>query len=141
MAVAAVSKSTAAIPSPEELVARARAMIPMLRARADEIERARSVPADIIEEFRRAGFFKIVQPARWGGYEMNPVVFMRVLGELRRGCCSSAWNMMILGVHNWEFGLMDPRAGDDVWGKNPETIIASSYPPGGTGRARKAAGS
>lgn len=132
MAVAAITKSAEPIPTPEALVERARAMIPMLRARADEVERARSVPADIIEEFKRAGFFKIVQPARWGGYEMNPVVFMRVLGELGRGCCSSAWNMMILGVHNWEFGLMDPRAGDDVWGKNPETIIASSYPPGGT---------
>lgn len=132
MVVAAKVQQIEATPTPEELVARAHAMIPMLRERAEEVERARSVPADIIEQFKSAGFFKIVQPARWGGYEMSPVVFMRVLSELGRGCCSSAWNMMILGVHNWEFGLMDPRAGDDVWGANPETIIASSYPPGGT---------
>jgi 3-hydroxy-9,10-secoandrosta-1,3,5(10)-triene-9,17-dione monooxygenase len=62
---------------------------------------------------------------------MNPIVFMRVLMELGRGCGSSAWNMMILGVHQWEFGLLDPRAGDDVWGSDNSVIIASSYPPAG----------
>lgn len=119
------------IPTSEELVARAAAMVPGLRARADEIEQARSVPHDVIDMFRQAGFFRILQPKRYGGWEMNPVVFMRVLSELGRGCCSSAWNMMILGVHNWEFGLMDDRAAQDVWGENDETIIASSYPPMG----------
>ncbi|QKS01149.1 acyl-CoA dehydrogenase [Sphingomonas sp. CL5.1] len=120
-----------AIPTSEELVARAAAMVPALRARADEIEQARKVPGDVIAMFRDAGFFRILQPKKFGGWEMNPIVFMRVLGELGRGCCASAWSMMILGVHNWEFGLMDERAAADVWGEDDETIIASSYPPMG----------
>jgi 3-hydroxy-9,10-secoandrosta-1,3,5(10)-triene-9,17-dione monooxygenase len=115
----------------EMLVARANAMIPMLRARAAEVEKARAVPADIIEKFKEAGFFKILQPRRWGGYEMNPAVFFKVLMELGRGCCSSAWNMMILGIHTWEFGMLDPRAGDDVWSTDNSVIVASSYPPFG----------
>jgi 3-hydroxy-9,10-secoandrosta-1,3,5(10)-triene-9,17-dione monooxygenase len=121
-----------AIPDAAELVRRAAAMIPMLLSRADEVEKARMVPAETIEEFKRAGFFKILQPARWGGWEMNPSVFYQVLMELGRGCPSSAWNMMILGIHNWEFGAMDPRAGDDVWGEDKGAIVASSYPPFGT---------
>lgn len=124
--------NNASIPTPEELVARARAMIPMLRERADEVEKRRSVPPDIIKGFVDAGFFRILQPRRWGGYEMSPIVLMRVLQELGRGCGSSAWNMMILGIHTWEFGLMDPRAGDDVWGTDQNAIVASSYPPAGT---------
>jgi 3-hydroxy-9,10-secoandrosta-1,3,5(10)-triene-9,17-dione monooxygenase len=119
------------VPTSEELVARAAAMVPGLRARADEIELARKVPDDVVEMFKEAGFFRILQPKKFGGWEMNPIVFMRVLSELGRGCCASAWNMMILGIHNWEFGLMDDRAGQDVWGENDETIIASSYPPMG----------
>ncbi|WP_454737215.1 acyl-CoA dehydrogenase family protein [Cupriavidus necator] len=122
------------VPTEEELVARARALIPMLRRRAAEVERERMVPADIIEQFKEAGFFRILQPRRWGGYEMNPAVFFKVLMELGRGCCSSAWNMMILGIHNWEFGHLDPRAGDEVWGKDDSVIVASSYPPFGTYR-------
>lgn len=124
-------QNPATVPTSEELVARAAAMVPALRARADEIEKARKVPEDVVQMFKDAGFFRILQPKAYGGWEMNPIVFMRVLGELGRGCCASAWIMMILGVHNWEFGLMDPRASEDVWGENDETIIASSYPPMG----------
>ncbi|MEH6758394.1 MAG: acyl-CoA dehydrogenase family protein [Parasphingorhabdus sp.] len=118
-------------PTGDELVARAAAMVPGLRARADEIEINRAVPDDVIESFKNAGFFRILQPEKWGGWQMNPIVFMRVLQELGRGCGASAWVMMILGVHNWEFGLMADQAGDDVWGEDDETIVASSYPPVG----------
>lgn len=131
MSIAVLEATTTEIPTSDELVARARAMVPTLRARADEIEAARKVPDDVVDMFREAGFFRILQPKAHGGWEMNPVVFMRVLGELGRGCCASAWNMMILGVHNWEFGIMDPRAAEDVWGDDDETIIASSYAPTG----------
>jgi len=122
------------IPTEEVLVERAKALVPMLRARAEEVEQARSVPADIIAQFKEAGFFRILQPRRWGGYEMNPSVFYKVLMELGRGCCSSAWNMMILGIHTWEFGHLDPRACEDVWGKDDSVIVASSYAPFGTYR-------
>lgn len=131
MNTAVLKAVTTAIPTSDELVARARAMVPALRARADEVEALRKVPDDVIEMFRDAGFFRILQPRSHGGWEMNPIVFMRVLGELGRGCCSCAWNMMILGVHNWEFGIMDPRAADTVWAEDDETIIASSYAPTG----------
>ena len=110
MATMVLEKDAATIPTSDELVARAAAMVPLLRARADEIEKARQVPHDVVQMFKDAGFFRIVQPKKYGGWEMNPVVFMRVLSELGRGCCASAWVMMILGVHNWEFGLMDDRA-------------------------------
>lgn len=120
------------IPSEEELIARAASMVPQLRARADEVEAARGVPEDVIEMFRDAGFFRILQPAAYGGYEMSPIVYMRVLMELGRGCCSCAWNLMILGVHNWEFGLMDPRAAQDVWTQDSSILVASSYAPTGT---------
>lgn len=131
MSTVVLERETATVPTSDELVARAAAMVPVLRARADEIEQARKVPSDVIQMFKDAGFFRILQPKKYRGWEMNPIVFMRVLSELGRGCCSSAWNMMILGVHNWEFGLMDDRAAQDVWGEDDEAIIASSYPPMG----------
>ncbi|MCY1270802.1 Flavin-dependent monooxygenase, oxygenase subunit HsaA [compost metagenome] len=118
-----------AIPSAEELIARAQAMIPALREQAEAVEEARSVPAATIQAFKDAGFFRILQPTRWGGYAMSPEVFYRVLMELGRGCPSSAWNLMILGIHQWEFGKFDQRAGDEVWGADPDILVASSYAP------------
>jgi 3-hydroxy-9,10-secoandrosta-1,3,5(10)-triene-9,17-dione monooxygenase len=122
------------IPTGDELVRRASAMIPMLRAQADVTERARRVPDETIQAFREAGFFKILQPRRWGGWEMSPLVFWRVLMELGRGCGSATWNMMILGVHQWEVALFDQRVGDEIWGENNEILVSSSYAPFGTAK-------
>ncbi|WP_276808112.1 acyl-CoA dehydrogenase family protein [Castellaniella defragrans] len=136
--MSAVMENVAVRPTMEELVERAAAMVPALREQADAVEAARTVPASTIQAFRDAGFFKILQPAEWGGYEMNPEAFYRVLMELGRGCPSSAWNLMILGIHQWEFGKLDPRAGQEIWGEDRNLLVASSYAP--FGKVRKVDG-
>lgn len=123
------------IPTEDEIVARAQAMIPMLRERAEATEQARMVPKETIQAFQEAGFFKILQPKRWGGYEMNPNVLNKVLMELARGCPSSAWNVMVLGVHPFEVGLLDTRCGDELWGQDNSALVSSSYAPFGTVKA------
>jgi len=130
--------TNAQTPTAEELVSRATGMLPMLKEKAASVEANRMVSKETIQAFVDAGFFKILQQKRWGGWEMDPSVFWRVLMELGRGCPSSTWNMMILGVHQWEFGHMDPRAAEDVWGEDNSVIIASSYGP--TGNCEKVEG-
>lgn len=120
------------IPSEEEIVARAEALIPWLRERADACEKARMVSPETIQKFQEAGFFKILQPKRWGGYEMHPNVLNKVLMELARGCPSSAWNVMVLGVHPFEVGLLPPQCGDELWGEDNTRLVSSSYAPFGT---------
>lgn len=120
------------IPSDEEIVQRAHNMIPMLRARAEECEKNRMVSKETIQAFKDAGFFKILQPKRWGGYEMNPNVLNKVLIELARGCPSSSWNVMVLGVHPFEVGLLPQKVGDELWGEDNTQLISSSYAPFGT---------
>ena len=123
------------IPTEAEVVARAHAMIPWLREKADAVEKARQVPVETIQAFKEAGFFKILQPKRWGGYEMNPNVLNKVLMELARGCPSSAWNVMVLGVHPFEIGLLPQRCGDELWGEDNTALVSSSYAPFGTVKA------
>ena len=121
------------IPSDEEIVARATAMIPTLRSRIFECEALGRVPDETIAEFEKAGFFRILQPKAFGGYEKSPLTFYRVLQELASGCPSSGWVMMVLGVHNWEVALLDPKAAHDLWDKNDAVRISSSYAPFGGG--------
>ena len=85
------------LPTEAEIVQRAHDLIPLLRERATECERNRMVSKETIQAFHDAGFFRILQPKRWGGYEMSPNVLNRVLMELARGCPSSAWNVMEIG--------------------------------------------
>lgn len=119
------------VPTDEEFLTRAKALVPMLRERASEIDKAGSVPEDVVQAFRDAGFYKMLQPKQWGGYEVNPLTFLQVLMEIGRGSGSAAWILMILGTHQWEFGLMDPKAGDDVWGEDNNVLVSSSYAPAG----------
>lgn len=118
-------------PTEEELVNRARAMIPVLRQRADSCEKARMVPPETMADFDRAGFLNIVRQRKFGGYEMSPNVFYRVLHEIGRGCPSSAWVLMVTGIHNWEMALFPELASHDLWDKNPSARTSSSYHPWG----------
>lgn len=124
--------TTHTIPTEAEIVQRAHDLIPMLRARAEECEKNRMVPVETIQAFKEAGFFKILQPKRWGGYEMHPNVLNKVLIELARGCPSSAWNVMVLGVHPFEVGLLPAKVGDELWGEDNSQLVSSSYAPFGT---------
>ena len=122
---------TAATPAPEELVARARAMIPQITARAPEARQARRVHAQTISEIEAAGFFRILQPVRWGGYEMKPQVFYDVLIALAEADMSAGWVYGVLGVHPWLMGLMDDRAVREVWGSDNTARLCSSLMPVG----------
>jgi 3-hydroxy-9,10-secoandrosta-1,3,5(10)-triene-9,17-dione monooxygenase len=122
-------------PSRDEILQRARAMVPMLRERALQAERDRVVPAETHRAFQEAGFYKLFQPARFGGYEMPIGMMVEVAGELGRGCGSSAWIFTNLAVQNWIIGMHQPQAQEDVWGSDPGALAASSFPTqGGTGR-------
>ena len=112
-----------------ELLARARQMIPQLRARADACEAQARVPDETIREFRDAGFFRILQPRRWGGYELDPQAFYAVQMAVAEGCMSSAWVLGVVAVHNWQLALFDAQAQSDVWEQDSTVLISSSYMP------------
>src|SRR5262245_1087903 len=57
-----------ALPSPVELIARAEAMIPVLRGRAADADRNEKLAPETMRELRDAGFFRILQPPAYGGY-------------------------------------------------------------------------
>lgn len=129
---ATVSKRVAQMtPDAATLIARARAMIPTLRARAAQAEAERKVPDETIAEMQAAGFFDILKPRRWGGFEMDPQVFYEVQMALAEGCMSTAWVYGVVGVHPFELGLFPLKAQEDVWSKDASILISSSYQPVG----------
>ena len=129
--VISIKSRMAAIPTADELVARARAMIPALKARAKACIAARNVPAETIAEMQAAGFFRIVQPKRYGGYEMNPNVFFEVQKLIAEGCMSTGWLYGVLGCHPYELALFHDRAQQEVWGEDPSMLVSSTYQPVG----------
>lgn len=113
------------------LVQRARELAPKLAARAAETEAARRIPDATIAELQQAGLFEVLKPKQYGGYEMSPRVFYDICFELAQGCPSTGWIYGVMGVHNWQLALFDPRAAEDVWGEDCSTLLASTYMPAG----------
>lgn len=116
-------------PAVLDLVEKAAAMIPALKARGIQAEAECKVPEETIRDFQEAGFFKILQPKRWGGYEMDPEAFYAVQMKVAEGCMSSAWVLGVVAVHNWQLALFDAQAQADVWNEDSTTLISSSYMP------------
>ena len=115
-----------------------RELLPVLRERAQETEDARRVPEESIKSLRQAGFFKLLQPSRYGGAETHPVEFYRAVRLISSACGSTGWVASVLGCHPWQLGLFDDRAQREVWGADDDTLVSSSYAP--MGRATPVAG-
>ena len=116
----------------DEAMARARALVPVLRERADGAEVGREMQKETLEDLHRTGLLRFHQPKRWGGMELPFEAIFDLPAEIGRGCASTAWNVANLGIHHWMLALYDERAQEEVWGKNPESLIASgiAYPQG-----------
>ena len=130
MAASAPVRSNPA-PSPDELVARARALIPVLRARSAACEEAKRIPDETARDLVDAGFFRITQPASAGGYAMRPSVLWAVAREIGRGCGSTAWIISLLGLHPWLVGMFAPQAQDEVFADGDAIVPVLT---GGVGR-------
>ncbi len=113
------------------LLERARGMVPALKARAEAATAARALPEQTIREMHEAGFWRVLQPRRYGGYELHPSVFFDIQMILAEGCMSTAWVYGVMGVHPFQLALFDARAQDAVWKADPSTLVSSSYQPVG----------
>jgi resorcinol 4-hydroxylase (FADH2) len=121
----------AAIPL-AEMKHRAAALVPELRAAALATERNRQVSAEIMDRFRDAGIFKMLQPARYGGLEAGFGALIDIGSEVGRGCGSTAWCVTLTMACQWFLGCYPRAAQDDVWGEHPGHISGAIFAPSGT---------
>src|SRR3984893_18093713 len=121
------------------MIDRAKALIPQLRERAARTEELRRLPPETERDLHDAGLFRIVQPKRVGGSELDYVALVDCADAIGQADASVAWNLANLASHQWMLGMFDKRAQDLVWNKEVNNLIASSFifP---AGRARKVHG-
>jgi 3-hydroxy-9,10-secoandrosta-1,3,5(10)-triene-9,17-dione monooxygenase len=124
--MAASQERAAAISPPEpgltpgEMLRRATAMRETLRARQDRTEANGAILPETNDEFIRAGFYRIVQPRRFGGYEFDIETFFKVMIEVARGCPSSGWVLALTAGHPLMLAVYDDAAQFDAYGSDGE---------------------
>jgi 3-hydroxy-9,10-secoandrosta-1,3,5(10)-triene-9,17-dione monooxygenase len=118
--------------TPDEVVARAEAIAPTLVARQSEVEERTYYAADVHEAFSKAGFYRILVPRRYGGYEFGVDTFMRVVRTLARGCPSTGWMFCLGAVHAVFAGtVFEERTQEEIF-SGGDFIAPATVMPGGS---------
>ena len=102
-----------------------RDLLPTFRDRAEEGERLRVVPEASIKDLEATGFFRLLQPKRYGGLEADPVAFYTAVRDIASADGSTGWVSSVVGVHPWQVALFDDKAQQAVWGED-QTVRLSS---------------
>jgi alkylation response protein AidB-like acyl-CoA dehydrogenase len=108
-----------------------RALTPSIAARAAEIEAARRLPRDLLDELIEAGCFRMLVPQSHGGLGVDLVYAMRVYETLAHADASTGWTVMI-GT-GWPELSQLPRASfDELFAYGPDLIVAGAFNPTAT---------
>ncbi|WP_424136618.1 acyl-CoA dehydrogenase family protein [Roseomonas chloroacetimidivorans] len=118
IAVPAALRPTAAeIPVPEphltprELIARATAMRSRLREAQAENDERGGYGEDLFRAFDAAGFYRITQPRRFGGYEFDMRTFYKAMVEISRGHPGVGWCLTLAASHAFVLASHWPERG------------------------------
>ncbi|WP_235736096.1 3-hydroxy-9,10-secoandrosta-1,3,5(10)-triene-9,17-dione monooxygenase oxygenase subunit [Nocardioides alcanivorans] len=117
----------------KDVLAGVRDLLPAIRERAEEGESTRQVPEASVKALEETGFFRMLQPKRFDGFEADPIDFFTAVKEIASADGSTGWISSVLGVHPWQVALFPEAAQQAVWGSDTSTRLSSSYAP--TGKA------
>jgi alkylation response protein AidB-like acyl-CoA dehydrogenase len=109
-----------------EMRDRVRHILPMIAKNSQKAEQDRKVPTENIEALRDAGFFKSLQPAKYGGTPMGAEHYAPAVVEIAKSCASTAWASGLLAQHSHMIALMSPEVQDEIWSDSPDVLVSSS---------------
>ncbi len=116
----------------EAAIARAAALVPVLAGRARAAENLRRLPDETVADLRAAGLLKILQPARYGGHQLDIHTHLDVISTLAQGCASTAWVCGVIHAHTWLSGLFPEAAQAELYGADPDAITCAVVAPRGS---------
>src|SRR5438132_8500933 len=95
--------------SHDELVERARQLVPHLRQRVKEMDQLGSLPEATVQELQDAELFQLTTPRIYGGHQVDVRTFLDVVVEIGRGDASTAWTLTIINGANWMVATIFPE--------------------------------
>ncbi|MQA09545.1 MAG: hydroxylase [Pseudonocardiaceae bacterium] len=118
---------------PDDLVVRAAAMRDVLRDEADAAEERGGYSVEMHQAFTAAGFYRILQPRRFGGYEFGLDTLFRVVVEIARGDPGTGWGLCLAAGHAMQVGAFySERAQAELFGPDGHFVAPSRTAPTGT---------
>ena len=121
-----------AVPTAEELVARARDMVSEIRALAPETERNRNLSPEIVERIRKAELLRTCQPAEFGGFEYDGEVALKIGLQISAGCASTGWTINVAVSNGMVLAHWPIEAQREIWQDDADPFCFGCVAPTGT---------
>ncbi|MCW2983858.1 MAG: acyl-CoA dehydrogenase [Conexibacter sp.] len=116
--------------TPAEMIARAVAMRPELRAAQAATEEQTYYSQETHEAFVDAGFYRLYIPRRYGGYEFDVPTFVKLTIEVARGCPSTGWCMSLATAHALQLcSWFEEETQNEILGGGGHFAMASAAQP------------
>lgn len=96
------------------LTAKARELRPRLLEEQDATEQRGTFSPELHETLRAEGFYRMQQPRRYGGHELDVPAFLAVVREIARGCPGSAWCFCLSAGHHLQMAALFPQSVQDA---------------------------
>ncbi len=107
-------------------VERARALAPLIRESADEIERGRRLTDPVVAALVKGGFYRMLLPKSLGGAELAPEFFMATLEEIAKADASTAWCLGQCGVCAMVAAYLERDAAREIFDRAPGILAWGS---------------
>jgi len=120
------------VPSPEELIDRARGMVSEIRSLAEETERNRNVLPRIIDKIRDAELLRTCRPKEFGGFEYDGEVALRIALTISAACASTGWAVNGAVSNGRSIAHFPIEAQREVWGGDEDPFTCACFAPTGT---------
>lgn len=119
--------------TPRELIARATALQPMLRAQQEENDIRGTYSEALHQEFLKAGLYRALQPRLYGGYEFDLATFYKAMIEISRGHPAVGWCLTLCASHTFLIASHWPEAAQrELFGPDGHFAAPHRPPPLGT---------
>ena len=123
-----------AVPSPDELVERARAMAPEIRAFAEETEKNRRIAPQIIQKFRDAELLRVTRPKEFGGFEYDGETALRIALTISAACPSTGWAVNGAVSNGRSMSHFPIETQREIWADDDDPFSCACFAPTGTAR-------
>jgi alkylation response protein AidB-like acyl-CoA dehydrogenase len=120
------------IPSPDELIERARAMMPEIRALAEDTERNRNLFPHIVDKIRAAELLRTCRPKEFGGFEYDGEVALRIALTISAACASTGWTVNGAVSNGLSLAHWPIEAQREVWAGDADVFTFACFAPTGT---------
>ena len=116
----------------DDVLEAVRALGPAIAGQAAEVEAARRLPTDLLEQLLAAGAFRVLLPPSHGGLGADLTSAMRIFEALATADASTGWTVMI-GAGGWiDLAGLPRTMFDALYAEGPDIVIAGVINPSGS---------